>query len=63
MIARKTNSELEQGYIWVPYIIKSEPVIVNNKGYFRKKKKAYKINRILKETTQIEWFLLITLFI
>ena len=32
MIARKTNSELEQGYIWVPYIIKSEPVIVNNKG-------------------------------
>jgi hypothetical protein len=49
MIARKTNSELEQGYIWVPYIIKSEPVIVNNKGYFRKKKKAYKINRILKE--------------
>lgn len=50
MIARKTNSELEQGYIWVPYIIKSEdPVIFDNKGYFRKKKRAYKINRILKE--------------
>lgn len=53
MIARKQNSILEQGYIYVPYIISNHTTIIDGdfSRYFKASRRKRKIENIFNNKT------------